>query len=130
MIDEEVLASCATGFLLGLFAFAAGIVRVRYWASRRRQSPLNPSSGKGDARYFPAGVAQSSGGKLRVALNQYLALERLIDLLALGFVIAMLLYGAWVAPKLRLILAVAVVTGIGCSLVWVKTKKWLVQRRQ
>jgi len=34
------------------------------------------------------------------------------------FIIAMILYGAWVAPKLRVAVAVAVVVILACSLVW------------
>ena len=129
MNNQDVLASGAMGLLFGLFAFAAGFVRVRYWGSRRRQTPLNSSPGTVDARYSPGRVAPSLGSELRAALGQLLAFDRLMDLVAVLFVIAMLLYGAWVVPRLRLVLAVAVATAMGCTLVWLKAAKWLARRR-
>jgi hypothetical protein len=130
MIDEEVLASGAMGLMLGLFAFTAGVVRVRYWASRKHRTSPNRSSDTVDARYSTNQIAPSAPSGLRAALQGYFAFERLMDLLVMLFFVAMLLYGAWVAPRLRLILLVAGFTAIGCSFVWVKTRKWLLGRRQ
>jgi len=128
MINEDVLASAAMGFVLGLFAFTAGIVRVRYFASRRRQKILRSGAAGGDPRYSPGSVAPSLGTSLRGLLAQVLAFDRIMDLVGVLFVIAMLLYGAWVAPRLRLILAVAVATVIISSLVWLKVARWLARR--
>ena len=128
MINEDVLASGAMGFVLGLFAFIAGVVRVRYWVSRRRKATLSSTAAGGDPRYAPGPVAPSSGGGLRMVLDQVLAFDRFMDLLGVLFVIAMLLYGAWVAPRLRLILAVAVATALMSSFMWLKVARWLARR--
>jgi len=63
-----------------------------------------------------------------MVLDQVLAFDRFMDLLGVLFVIAMLLYGAWVAPRLRLILAVAVATALMSSFVWLKVARWLARR--
>jgi len=63
-----------------------------------------------------------------MVLDQVLAFDRFMDLLGVLFVIAMLLYGAWVAPRLRLILAVAVATALMSSFMWLKVARWLARR--
>ncbi len=73
-------------------------------------------------------MAPSLGGGLRAALDQLLAIDRFMDLLAVLFVIVMLLYGAWVAPRIRIILAVAAVTAVMCTFVWLKISRWLARR--
>ena len=65
-----------------------------------------------------------SGGMLRGALEQFFHLDRVGDLVALLFIIAMLLYGAWVAPRLRVVLEVAVPTVVMSSFVWSRLKRW------
>ena len=129
MTREELLASSAMGFVFGLFAFAAVLLRVRYWTSRKQRTaqPLDPVSR--DARYESQPVTPSEGRGLWASFEGLLAFDRFMDLLAVLLVIGMLLYGAWIAPRLRLVLAVGVATALGCSFLWAKVAKWLPRRK-
>ena len=125
MADESAFEAAAMGFVLGLFVFAASFLRVRYWSSRRRQTSLSSDAGPDDRRYSPSQVAPSLGGGFREVLEQLLAFEHVMDLLGVLFFAGVLLYGAWVAPRLRLILAVGVATVVGCTFVCFKIARWV-----
>jgi hypothetical protein len=128
MTDESAFEAGVIGFLLGLFFFVEAFVRVNAWASRRRQSRLNSDAGSGDNRYSPVEVVPWLGGGLRGVLDNLPTFDEVTDLVFVVLLIAMHLYGAWVAPRLRSILAVSVATIIVCSLAWFKIASWVARR--
>jgi hypothetical protein len=123
MIDEGALERGAMGFILGLGVFVGGLVSGRYSASRKRQSSPGSDAGAADDRYSPGQVAPSLGAGLRSALQHLLVLGHGMYLLVMLFFVALL-----VAPRLRIILGVGVITVIGCSCVWFKVASWLARR--
>jgi hypothetical protein len=129
MTDESAFEAGAIGFLLGLFFFAGLLVRVNSWVSRRRQSRLTSDAGSDDNRYSPAEVVARFEGGLRGVLDNLPAFDEVIDLLFVVFFVAMHLYGAWVAPRLRPVLAVSVATIVVCSFSWFKIASWVARRR-
>src|SRR5712691_4298405 len=109
MEQEDLLFSLAMGFLFGLFAFAAGMVRIHWWGrGRQPRSPSDPDIA-GD-RHGPGGRIQPRRGSLLTALDQLLVVDRILDLIGILFILALLLYGAWVAPRVRYVLGSAAVT--------------------
>jgi hypothetical protein len=58
-------------------------------------------------------------------LEQLLKFDHVFDLLGVLFFAAVLLYGAWVEPRLRLVLAVGVATVVGCSFICFKIARWV-----
>ena len=117
MNSEDLYVAAAMGFLLGLFAFAAGLIRVRNW-KRIVSGRSRTSSSVAHDRYSAPPTVQPAGVRRRSFLSGLLTLDRLGDSLALLFILAMLLYGAWVAPRLRLIVAIAALTVGLCCLAW------------
>ena|SRR2546425_2841762 len=118
MNNEDLYASLAMGGVLGVFAFVAGLIRVRRWNLRLGPAGPRPDSSTEQGRYSPDRPIQSPSGTLFAFFAQFAAIDRLGDLLGLLFIVAMLLYGAWVAPRLRLIVAVAIITVALCCLGW------------
>ena len=106
MSREDLLACGAMGFILGLFVFAAAMIRVRRWPFR------SSSSGVGieEERYGKGTPVQPTTISLRKLFHGYIALGYLYDLVWMGILLAMLLYGAFVAPRLRIIVVVAGIT--------------------
>jgi len=117
MSREDLLFSGAMGFLLGLFAFAAGMVRIHWWTrGRRPRAPSVPDSV--DDRHAPGLTIQPGRGSFREVLDQMIVMDRILDLVGILFILALLLYGAWVTPRVRYILGSAAITVVVCWLVW------------
>src|SRR6266571_4577646 len=125
MNDEDLYASIAMGGVLGCFAFVAGLIRVRRWNLRIRPAGAQSDSAAQQDRYAPIRGADATGGGVLAFFEQLASIDRIGDLLGLLFIVAMLLYGAWVAPRLRVIVAFACVTVVLCCLVWRVVGKWL-----
>jgi len=119
MNTEEVLATLLVGGLVGLFLFVGVTVRVRRW------SPSRPVV---DDRYHPAPEPPRPISPLRTAEKAIHTADQLYDLVLCVIVIAMMTYGAIVAPRLRLILLVAVVTAAVLWWGWQGLQKWLASR--
>lgn len=124
MNKEDFLASTMIGFLVGLAGFVAIYVRVRQWSALRARasSPVPGVSGPGQPTVEPTAAMPLS---LRDAVNSLFALDRWADLAAVGFILLMLLYGAIVAPRLRYILFVAVITAAVAWRVVQYVMRWL-----
>lgn len=105
MQTEDILSTVLIGFLFGLFVFAAVYFRVLRWHRGRVTHPATTS--------------------LRAGIDQLFALDRLVDLVVALFIVAMLVYGAVVAPRLRYILGVAVITAAASWWVWHVIMKWM-----
>ena len=125
MTTEDILATAVMGFILGLFAFGASYVRVRYWSKRFRPgSSTAADSAQADRHTLPHTI-QPTGARPRSWLDHYIAFEWTVDLVWVALVVAMLVYGSVVAPRLRYILATAIVTTAACWWVWLTIRKWL-----
>ena len=127
METEDLLASALMGFLLGLFAFVAGYVRVRRWSGATSPAARPDTAGQDD-RYHPGQVTNPSSMSFRTVIEQFFAFDRLVDLVSVLFVVAMLVYGAVVAPRLRYILAAALITVAVTWWVFRLVRRWLPQR--
>jgi hypothetical protein len=114
---EDIYAAAAMGFLLGLFAFGVGLIRVRAW---KRTGPGRSRSDSRVAqdRYSAPPTVQPRVDRRQAFMGGVAVLDRIGDLVGLLLILAMLLYGAWVAPRLRLAIAVAALTVGLCCLVW------------
>jgi hypothetical protein len=122
---EDILGPLVMGFLLGLFAFGATYVRVHRWSTR---VPSNASTPAGDGpsdRHVLSQPIQPSGTPLRAWLEHVVAFDRVADMIGVVLVVAMLVYGAVVAPRLRYVLASAVVTMAVAWWLWQSITKWL-----
>src|SRR6266704_3077458 len=98
MDREDLLFSLAMGFLFGLFAFAAVMVRIHWWGrGRQPRSPSVPDHM--DDRHGSGGTIQPRRGSLLAALDQLLVVDRILDLIWILFILALLSYGAWVVPR-------------------------------
>jgi len=113
------------GFLLGLVAFVGGLVRIRRWSRHGRSILPTDAMEKTDHRYGPGPTHQPAGSMVAAGLRRLLVLDMIWDLVAVLFILAMLLYGAWVAPHLRYVLGVALITVVVCSLAWRTIRKSL-----
>jgi hypothetical protein len=125
VMEEDLLASSAMGFMLGVLAFIGGTVRLRYWASRMRQTAPTPAAHAPDPRYAAPQTARTSSGWFRAALSHILVLDRVGDLIMALLFVSVLLYGAWIVPRLRVVVGVAVATAIVLALLWRKVARWL-----
>ena len=125
MNEEDLYSSIAMGGVFGVFAFVAGLIRVRRWKLLLGPAGPRPHSSTEQDRYSPDRSVQTASGSFSAFFVQVATIDHLWDLLGLLFVLAMLLYGAWVAPRLRLILAVAAVTVGLCCLGWRGVRKLL-----
>src|SRR6266704_1178008 len=124
MDREDLLFSLAMGFLFGLFAFAAGMVRIHWWG--RGRQPRSPSAPNHvDDRHGAGGTIGPRRGSLLAGLDQLLVVDRILDLLGILFILALLSYGAWVAPRVRYVLGSAAVTVVACWVVWRTISKWI-----
>jgi len=53
------------------------------------------------------------------------AVDRILDLIGILFILALLSYGAWVAPRVRYVLGSAVLTVVACWMAWRTISRWL-----
>src|SRR5262245_47998488 len=98
MNKEEILTALLVGGLVGIFLFVAIQVRIRRWSPRKPES---------DDRYRSTQEPTRPTSPLRSAGKAVDTAERLYDLAFSILVVAMVIYGAVVAPRLRPILLVA-----------------------
>ena len=125
MNSEDLYAIIMAGSLLGVLAFAGGYVRVRRWSNRiPRTSTAEPGTGH-DGRHDPGRATLAEPMSFRAVMEALFALDRVADLVWVFFIVAMLVYGAVVAPRLRYILAVAVITVAVSWWVWRVITRWL-----
>jgi hypothetical protein len=125
MSGEDLYASVMAGTLLGLFAFAGGYVRVRRWSNRAPRTSSTEAAAGQDGRHDPGRPTLAEPISFRAGIEALFALDRVADLVGALFIVAMLVYGAVVAPRLRYILAVAVITVAVTWWVWRLVTKWL-----
>ena len=91
--------------------------------SRPRRSPSVPDDP--DDRQGPGATIHPSRGSLLAALDQLVAVDRILDLIGILFILALLSYGAWVAPRVRYVLGSAVLTVVACWMAWRTISRWL-----
>jgi hypothetical protein len=125
MSSEDLYATVVMGFLLGLFAFGAGYMRVRRWSNRASSKSSAAATAGHDGRHDTARATVVEPISVRAVIEALFAFDRAADLVWGLFVVAMLLYGAVVAPRLRYILAVAVMTVAITWWAWRVVVKWL-----
>ena len=124
MNREDILASIAMGFLLGLAAFGGLSIRLRQWSADRTSAP--PSSlATGDDRHLRMQPTTPAWFSLRDLAEHLFTLDRWVDLVGVGFIVIMLGYGAIVAPRLRYILFVAILTVVMAWWVMRLVMRWL-----
>lgn len=116
MTREDFYVSLVVGFLVGLFGFAAILVRVRRW-------PFFRQVRENEDRYRPG---QPTGGPSpRGTLHNIVMMDYLADFAGTILVLALLAYGAVVSPRLRYVLLVAVITAAISWRVWLAVMKWM-----
>jgi len=128
MSSEDLIAACAMGFIFGLFLFVAVYVRVRKWPSQRQPSRSATDSEEGGARYAAGSTIDPPRPGLMKLLEQLVIIDRFADLAISLFLVAMLLYGAIVAPRLRIVECVAGGTALLCWWCWRTVSRWLTRR--
>ena len=125
MSAEDIITSIVLGFVAGLLIFA-GIVAARrgkpWWPVHPVRLAVAPDDDRRQTSSAPLTIIEPSGFRPLVAL---LRLDRLYVLCARVVLVSMVLYGAWVAPRLRWVLLGAVTTLALLLLMWHFAVRWL-----
>lgn len=125
MSAEDILVSVVLGFVAGLLIFV-GIVAARrgmpWWPVNPARPAGAPDDDRRQASSAPLTTVEPSGFRPLVAL---LRLDRLYVLCVRVVLLSMVLYGAWVAPRLRWVLLGAVSTLALLFLMWHFAARWL-----
>ena len=125
MNAEDIAASLVLGFLAGLLIFAAIAMSHRgkpWWVGPPVRPPAAPTD---DPRYRSptpeAATRRSNSGPF----DALFTFDRVYVLVTRLVLLAMVLYGAWLAPRLRWVLLAAVSTLALLHVLWHYVARWL-----
>jgi hypothetical protein len=119
MTGEEIAAALAFGFLIGLIVYGAVLVSRHGWSADRERpnpdaepdaSPDAPPDTPPDDRYQPPPPLTPSTGEALRPLGAVVRVSRLYVMATRVLVVAMALYGAYVAPRVRWVVVGAAAT--------------------
>jgi hypothetical protein len=112
MSTEDLIACCAMGFMFGLFLFAAVYLRVRRWPLRRGVGRSASGTDGSADRHTADSRIRPQAFNLGDLFDRLFIINHLTDLVYSLVLVVLLVYGAVVAPRLRIIVSVGGVTAL------------------
>jgi len=125
---EDIAASLLLGFITGIPIFVATLLS-KLRRSRRGAAGRSPGRAAADPRHTSTVPSAPSEGRGVRPLLALLAIDELYVFAGRLVLIAMVLYGAWVAPRIRWAVLGAAITYVVLSLLWRLAARWVGGKR-